>query len=63
MDTAVSIWNLLWEYQIHIVVVIVFLIWIVVRGSDLGKWIWRKLRANGKNAGAEREAESLDAKK
>jgi hypothetical protein len=44
MDTAVNIWNLLWDYQIHIAVTIVFLIWFLVRGSDIIRWILRKLR-------------------
>jgi hypothetical protein len=58
MDTAVNVWNLLWDYQIHIVVLVVFLIWVVVRGSDVIRWVARKLRANGKKAVAERESGS-----
>jgi hypothetical protein len=51
MDTAVNIWNLLWDYQIHIAVTIVFLIWFLVRGSDTIRWIWRKLRGKARDAG------------
>jgi hypothetical protein len=48
MDTAIGIWNLLWDYQIHIVVAVVLVIWLVVRGSDVIRWVWRKVR--GKKA-------------
>lgn len=48
MDTAVNIWNLLWDYQIEIAVFFVFLIWMVVRGWDLFRWIFRKLGLIGK---------------
>jgi hypothetical protein len=47
MDMAVSIWNLLWEYQIHIVVMLVLVVWLVVRGGDLIRWVWRKVRSRG----------------
>lgn len=56
MDTAINVWNLLWEYQIPIAVFFVFIIWFFVRGGDLIRWIVRKVRANGKKAGDEREA-------
>lgn len=46
MDIAVNIWNLLWDYQIHIAVFFVFIIWFFVRGTDLLRWIYRK--ATGK---------------
>ena len=52
MDTAVNIWNLLWEYQIHIAVFFVFLIWLVVRGWDLFRWVFRKLGWIGKKDAA-----------
>jgi hypothetical protein len=51
MDTAIEIWNLLWDIQIPIVVAIVFVIWLIVRGSDLLRWVWRKL--SGKANAAE----------
>ena len=48
MDTAIEIWNLLWDYQIHIAVAIVFVIWLIVRGADTVNWVYRKL--SGKRA-------------
>ncbi|MFM2375227.1 MAG: hypothetical protein RLZZ165_324 [Bacteroidota bacterium] len=42
MENAVDIWNLLWDYQIQIALMLVFLVWIVVRGSDLIRWAFRK---------------------
>jgi hypothetical protein len=50
MDTAVNIWNLLWEFQVPIVVLLVLIVWLLVRGSDLGKWIIRKLRGKSKDS-------------
>ncbi len=44
METVVNIWNLLWDEQILIAVVIVLVIWLLVRGSDVLRWIGRKLR-------------------
>jgi hypothetical protein len=43
MEIAVETWNLLWDYQIHIALLAVFLIWVIVRGSDLIRWAFRKL--------------------
>ena len=60
MNTAVDIWNALWDNQIEIAVFFVFLIWMVVRGGDVLRWIWRKLRTNGKNPVAEREVSADD---
>jgi len=44
MDTAVNIWNLLWDWQIPIAVALVFVIWLVVRGSDVSRWLIRQFR-------------------
>ena len=60
MEIAVDIWNALWDNQIEIAVFFVFLIWMVVRGGDVLRWIWRKLRANGKNPVGERESSAED---
>ena len=43
MDIAIEVWNLLWDYQIEVAFVIVLLIWIVVRGSDVMRWLGRKV--------------------
>jgi hypothetical protein len=48
MNTAIEIWNLLWDIQIPLVVSIVLVIWLIVRGGDLLRWIWRKLRSKPK---------------
>jgi hypothetical protein len=48
METAIEIWNLLWEYQIHIVVAVVLVIWLLLRGSDVVRWLMRKLRGGSK---------------
>jgi hypothetical protein len=50
MGTAIDIWNLLWDIQIPLVVCIVLVIWLIVRGGDLMRWIWRKLRPKAKDA-------------
>lgn len=44
MDTAVNIWNLLWDWQIPIAVALVFVIWLVVRGTDVTRWLIRLFR-------------------
>jgi hypothetical protein len=49
METAIEIWNLLWEYQIHIVVAVVLVIWLLVRGSDVVRWLMRKWRGSSKS--------------
>ena len=49
MDTAVNIWNLLWDWQIPIAVMLILAIWLVVRGSDVMRWAIRLFRRlNGK---------------
>lgn len=48
IDTLVSIWNLLWEYQAILILPLVLVVWIAVRGYDLGKWIGRKTRKKDK---------------
>ena len=50
MDIAIEIWNLLWDYQIEVAFVIVLLIWIVVRGGDLLRWLGRKLTGKADSA-------------
>lgn len=44
IDTLVSIWNFLWEYQAILVFPIALVLWIVVRGYDLGKWVRKKAK-------------------
>lgn len=44
METTVSIWNLLWDYQVHIAVILVLVVWLVVRGSDVMRWVIRLFR-------------------
>lgn len=57
MDTAINVWNLLWDYQIHIVVAVVFVVWFIVRGSDVIRWVGRKLRPHRKPTGEARKEE------
>ena len=53
METAVAIWNFLWENQAILVLPVALILWIVVRGYDLGKWISKKSRKKEADAGSE----------
>ena len=44
METAVAIWNFLWENQAILVLPLALILWIVVRGYDVGKWVSKKAR-------------------
>ena len=48
MDTLVGIWNFLWEYQVVLVFPLILVVWIAVRGYDLGKWLRNKWRKKGR---------------
>lgn len=44
MEIAFAIWDFLWENQIAIAFAVIFVIWFFVRGLDLVRWIFRKVR-------------------
>lgn len=44
MDILLGFWSFLMENQIFLAFPIILVVWLVVRGYDLGKWIRRKVK-------------------
>ena len=51
MEPAIRIWNLLWDYQVYFAFVEILLFWLIIRGTDLVRWIRRKIRKEKKDTG------------
>ena len=51
MEPAIRIWNLLWDYQVFFAFVVILLFWLIIRGTDLVRWIRRKIRKEKKDTG------------
>jgi|GEM_PF-5942948 len=44
MDAILGFWAFLMENQVFLAFPIILVIWLIVRGYDLGKWIRKKAR-------------------